>query len=258
MAQLFDFKRVVVGPRTLEAEVALPAGAPVMTSDDPEGTELVMGLMPELADHVCLGDADERFGGVVANTQIAHLLEHVAVELLARTDVAGDITSGRTVETVEIATAVVGEPEGPEDEALLADLESGEKPAHTYVITLGCNDDVLVTGALSSAAWILQWAYSGGGEPKPDVDAIASGLVDLVASLGDESDNAAPADEAEPQEQGVLADEDVEGFEAAADEAAAEPEPAFANEAAADVPAEPAADASAWDFDNVPRPHLVR
>ena len=155
MAQLFDIQRVRIGARNLVATVEVAPDAPLYTDEDPAGTELVLGLMPELADHVCLGDASGSFGEVVAQTELAHLLEHVTVELLARTDVAGDVPCGQTVQT-------------------------GER---TYDITLACPDDVLVAGALSSAVWVLQWAYSGGGEPEPNVDAIASGLADLVGNL---------------------------------------------------------------------------
>ena len=160
MAQVVEIKKVTVGPRYLDAVVEVGESAPLMTSDDAEGTARIMDLIPELADHVCLGDAAPKFGDVVDDTEVAHLLEHVTVELLARTDAAGDITSGRTAE--------VGE--------------------RTYVIRLDCPDDVLVIGALSSAEWVLEWAYNGGGDPVPDIDAIASGLVGLVQSLGDDSD----------------------------------------------------------------------
>lgn len=177
MAQLFEFKKVVIGPRNLDAEVWLGADAPVMTSDDPEGTKRVMALMPELADHVCLGDASEHFGGVVENTELAHLLEHVSVELLARTNIAGDVSTGQTIELFDVAS------DAHESEPETADTV---QPAHAYRITLSCPDDVLVTGALSSAAWILQWAYTGGAAPEPDVEAIADGLVDLVASVDSE------------------------------------------------------------------------
>ena len=154
MAQLFDIKKVTVGPRTLAAEVEVAPNAPLLTSDDPEGTRLMVELMPQIADHVCLGDAGPHFGEVVEQTELAHLLEHVTVELLARTDIAGDISTGRTVQT-------------------------GER---SFEVELSCPDDVLVAGALSSAVWIMQWAYSGGGDPKPDVDAIASGLVDIYGA----------------------------------------------------------------------------
>lgn len=242
MAQLFDIRKVTVGPRSLEAVVELAPTAPLMTSDDPAGTELVYNLMAELADHVCLGDSAPRFGEVIADTELAHLLEHVTVELLARTDVAGDVSSGQTVELAE----------------------------RTYQITLVCPDDVLVAGALSSAVWILQWAYSGGGEPEPDIEAIASGLVGLVQSLGAPSEgenNPEPATAPEPAEEDPRPEPAFEPEEAYEPEPA--PEEAVAQEApqqdadpaeeAEPVPAEPAQPSTpGWDMDDVPRPRFVR
>ena len=255
MAQLFDIRKVTVGPRNLEAVVELAPTAPLMTSEDLAGTELVYNLMPELADHVCLGDSAPRFGDVIGDTELAHLLEHVTVELLARTDVAGDVSSGQTVELAE----------------------------RTYQITLACPDDVLVAGALSSAVWILQWAYSGGGEPEPDVEAIASGLVGLVQSLDAPSDGEKDQEPAQPD-----VDPQPEPEEAYASGYAPEPgygqgydQPATPeDEPAAQEPfppAEPAADdlepaqdpepasesaqprtPAAWDMDDVPRPRFVR
>lgn len=195
MAQLFDIKKVTVGPKNLEAIVELAANAPVMTSEDLEGTTRVWQVMPELRDHVCLGDESGTFGDVMGDTELAHLLEHVTVELLARTDVAGDIACGQTSE--------VGE--------------------RTYKIVLKCIDDVLVVGALSSAAWIMQWAFSGGGEPVPDVDAIAKGLVELVGSLPEvekKDEPQEPATEPEP------AEEQEAPSEVAAEDEISEPEPA--------------------------------
>lgn len=195
MAQLFDIKKVTVGPKNLEAIVELAANAPVMTSEDLEGTTRVWKVMPELRDHVCLGDESGTFGDVMGDTELAHLLEHVTVELLARTDVAGDIACGQTSE--------VGE--------------------RTYKIVLKCIDDVLVVGALSSAAWIMQWAFSGGGEPVPDVDAIARGLVELVGSLPaveEKDEPQEPATEPEPVE------EQKAPSEVAAEDEIPEPEPA--------------------------------
>ena len=195
MAPLFDIKKVTVGPKNLEAIVELAANAPVMTSEDLEGTTRVWQVMPELRDHVCLGDESGTFGDVMGDTELAHLLEHVTVELLARTDVAGDIACGQTSE--------VGE--------------------RTYKIVLKCIDDVLVVGALSSAAWIMQWAFSGGGEPVPDVDAIAKGLVELVGSLPEvekKDEPQEPATEPEPVE------EQEAPSEVAAEDEISEPEPA--------------------------------
>lgn len=195
MAQLFDIKKVTVGPKNLEAIVELAANAPVMTSEDLEGTTRVWKVMPELRDHVCLGDESGTFGDVMGDTELAHLLEHVTVELLARTDVAGDIACGQTSE--------VGE--------------------RTYKIVLKCIDDVLVVGALSSAAWIMQWAFSGGGEPVPDVDAIAKGLVELVGSLPEVEEKDEPQ---EPATEPEPVEEQEAPSEVAAEDEVPEPEPA--------------------------------
>lgn len=215
MAQLFDIRKVTIGPRNLEAVVEVAPSAPLRTSDDAEGTELVRDLLPELADHVCLGDAAPRFGEVIEDTELAHLLEHVTVELLARTDVAGDIASGQTAELEE----------------------------RTYRITLACPDDVLVAAALSSAAWILQWAYSGGGDPRPDIEAIVGGLVALVEGLEEGFDEGedAPEDDSEDAAEPAL---EAEGEDAEPEAEATEPE-----NAPEDDP---------WSSPDVPRPHLVR
>ena len=49
MAQLFDIKKVVVGPKNLEATVELAANAPLMTSEDLEGTTRVCRSCPNFA-----------------------------------------------------------------------------------------------------------------------------------------------------------------------------------------------------------------
>ena len=230
MAQLFDIRKVTVGPRNLEATVEIAPSAPLMTSEDPEGTAL--------ADHYCLGDASSRFGEVVGSTELAHLLEHVAVELLARTDAAGDISSGQTVELSE----------------------------RTYRISLACPDDVLVAGALSSAVWILQWAYAGGGEPRPDVAAIAEGLVALVASLDQDAEPAQePEGDVAPDHGDAPAAEpalDLVTEDVAPGSPVAQADPSILAQVADDPAAdqEPPAPrgGDAWDLDGVPRPHLVR
>lgn len=171
MAQLIDIRKVTVGPVNLTARVRVADGAPLTTDEDLIGTTLVYNLMPQIGDHACLGDAGTTFKDALPATELAHLLEHVSVELMARTGLADEITSGQTSEV--------------------------EGEDRTYDVMLSCPDDVLAVGALSSAAWILQWAYSGGGEPEPDVDAIVGGLAELVRSQ-DDSD--------EPETDGGVSD----------------------------------------------------
>lgn len=159
MAQLIDITKVAVAPKHLTARVRIADGGPLTTDQDLVGTTQVYRLLPQICDHTCLGDAGTTFKDAMGATELAHLLEHVAIELMAQTGLAGDISSGRTWD-------VAGEP-------------------RTYDVQLACPDDVLVAAALSSAAWILQWAYSGAADPKPDVDAVVSGIRELVEHADD-------------------------------------------------------------------------
>lgn len=157
MAQLIDIIRVVVGPEYLTATVRVSNDAPLMTSEDLEGTTRVYNLLPTIINHACVGDAGSTFKDCMGNTELAHLLEHVTVELLSRTNLVDEVVAGRTWR--ELAYD------------------------RTFSIQLDCADDVLVAGALSSAVWIISWAFTGGAGPVPDVDATVDGLVQLVRSL---------------------------------------------------------------------------
>lgn len=190
MAQLISIKKVVVGPKNLTATVEFSAKAPRLTSENAEATERVLELLPGLSEHLCLGDADARFGLVAKDTEVAHLLEHVTVELLALTNLAGDVSSGKTS---------------------LVDSRRG-----LYEIILACPDDVLVAASLSSAVWLLNWAYGNQDEADPDINAIVSGLVALIQSLnGEKTDE--PADSAEPEAYAALQAESVEAEDYVAD-----------------------------------------
>ncbi len=188
MAQLIDIRRVAVAPKHFTARVTIANGGPLMTDEDLVGTTHVYNLLPQIVDHACLGDSGETFRDVMGSTEVAHLLEHVTIELMARTGLGGDVSCGRTWE-------VTGEP-------------------RTYDVQLACPDDVLVASALSSAAWILQWAYSGGADPKPDVEAIVSGIRDLVENAEQIAEHEAARDA-----------EAAESADASAGDAAEDPEP---------------------------------
>ena len=233
MAQLISIKKVVVGPKNLTATVEFSAKAPRLTSENAEATERVLELLPGLSEHLCLGDADARFGLVAKDTEVAHLLEHVTVELLALTNLAGDVASGKTS---------------------LVDSRRG-----LYEIILACPDDVLVAASLSSAVWLLNWAYGNQEDADPDINAIVSGLVALIQSLNGEktdelADSAEPEADAIPQAESVDAEdyaadnssEDVADA-AAADAVEAEAADAEENNAEVAADANPAADAEPAD-----------
>ena len=155
---LFDFQKVTVKPETMEVRVRLADGAPIRTSEDIEGTNRVYQLMPQIADHVCVCDKGDSFRSTLGDTELTHLLEHVAIEFMTRVGYE-DITVGRTTDT---------------DEDRVWDVE------------LSCPDDALTLGALSSAAWLMEWAFSGGADPSPDVDHTVAGLKALAEGLSGE------------------------------------------------------------------------
>ena len=228
MAQLISIKKVVVGPKNLTATVEFSAKAPRLTSENAEATERVLELLPGLSEHLCLGDADARFGLVAKDTEVAHLLEHVTVELLALTNLAGDVASGKTS---------------------LVDSRRG-----LYEIILACPDDVLVAASLSSAVWLLNWAYGNQEDADPDINAIVSGLVALIQSLNGEktdelADSSEPEADAAPQVESVdaedyAADNSSEDVADAAAADAVEAEAADAEENNAEVAGIDAADAA--------------
>jgi hypothetical protein len=157
MAGLIDITRVVVGTEYLTATLVVSEDCPLRTSEDLEGTTRVYNLMPHIINHACMGDAGETFRDCMGDTEICHLLEHMTVELLSRMDAASEVIAGRTWR--ELAYE------------------------RTYSVQFPCIDDVLVTGALSSAIWILEWAFTGGDGPVPDIDATTAGLMQLARSL---------------------------------------------------------------------------
>ena len=225
MAELIDILRVQIGPENMIAHVRMAEDCPLMTSEDIEGTARVYRVLPHIAEHACLGDAGTTFRDAMGNTEIAHLLEHVTVELLAQTDLAGDMPAGRTwVDEVD---------------------------ERTYQIELACPDDVLTAAALSCGVWILDWAYSGGEEPEPDVKAIVAGLVQLVEDIGDEGEDLVIdyGDEYEDDEE-YLESEDEEAWDEEPEEEDIESE---------DADEEPAVDEDLEPLDEtLPEPEPVR
>lgn len=159
-SSVISLKKVAIDAKKFVATIELSPKAPLMTCDDLEATTRIYNLFPAIINHVCMGDASDTFKDVMGNTELAHLLEHVCVELLAQTNLAGDISAGKTF--------------------------IAQEDTRTYTLEFICNDDVLVTAAFSSAIWIMNWAFGGARGTKPNVEAIVSGLRALIDSLPSE------------------------------------------------------------------------
>lgn len=206
MAGLFNILKVTVSEDKICAHVLVNPGMPLMTSEDIEATARVYYLVPAIAKHLCLGDSGREFQDCMGQTELCHLLEHVSVELMNETGLAGNISCGRT--------------------------RVSEHDERVFEIELSCPDDALAIGALSSATFMMDWAYLHADQPAPDVEGTVAGLRNLVLGMR------AEAEGKDPHEAVAAANgEDV------ADDAAEDDAPADADvDSVVDADAEPAAE----------------
>lgn len=207
MAGLFNILKVTVSEDKICAHVLVNPGMPLMTLEDIEATARVYYLVPAIAKHLCLGDSGREFQDCMGQTELCHLLEHVSVELMNETGLAGNISCGRT--------------------------RVSEHDERVFEIELSCPDDALAIGALSSATFMMDWAYLHADQPAPDVDGTVAGLRNLVLGMRAEAEGKDPheavaaangEDVAEDATEGEApADDDVDLVVDAAAEPAAEP-----------------------------------
>lgn len=208
MAGLFNILKVTVSEDKICAHVLVNPGMPLMTSEDIEATARVYYLVPAIAKHLCLGDSGREFQDCMGQTELCHLLEHVSVELMNETGLAGNISCGRT--------------------------RVSEHDERVFEIELSCPDDALVIGALSSATFMMDWAYLHADQPAPDVDGTVAGLRNLVLGMRAEAEGKDPheavaaangEDVAEDAAEGdAPADADADSVVDADAEPAAEPQ----------------------------------
>ncbi len=209
MAGLFNILKVTVSEDKICAHVLVNPGMPLMTSEDIEATARVYYLVPAIAKHLCLGDSGREFQDCMGQTELCHLLEHVTVELMNETGLAGSISCGRT--------------------------RVSEHDERVFEVELSCPDDALAIGALSSATFMMDWAYLHADQPAPDVDGTVAGLRNLVLGMR------AEAEGKDPHEAVAAANAEGEAGDATEDEAPAE----TAVEPVDEAPAEAVVEASA-------------
>lgn len=168
MAGLFNILKVTVSEDKICAHVLVNPGMPLMTSEDIEATARVYYLVPAIAKHLCLGDSGREFQDCMGQTELCHLLEHVTVELMNETGLAGSISCGRT--------------------------RVSEHDERVFEVELSCPDDALAIGALSSATFMMDWAYLHADQPTPDVEGTVAGLRNLVLGMRAEAEGADEGD----------------------------------------------------------------
>lgn len=219
MAGLFNILKVTVSEDKICAHVLVNPGMPLMTSEDIEATARVYYLVPAIAKHLCLGDSGREFQDCMGQTELCHLLEHVTVELMNETGLAGSISCGRT--------------------------RVSEHDERVFEVELSCPDDTLAIGALSSATFMMDWAYLHADQPAPDVDGTVAGLRNLVLGMRAEAEGKDPHE--------AVAAANAEGEAGGATEGEAPAEPADEAPAEETVEAEPAEPQGVPSFDDEPQ-----
>lgn len=223
MAGLFNILKVTVSEDKICAHVLVNPGMPLMTSEDIEATARVYYLVPAIAKHLCLGDSGREFQDCMGQTELCHLLEHVTVELMNETGLAGSISCGRT--------------------------RVSEHDERVFEIELSCPDDALAIGALSSATFMMDWAYLHADQPAPDVEGTVAGLRNLVLGMRAEAEGKDPHEAVAAANGEDVAGDAVEDDVAAGSEAAAEP----VSDTAAEPESEPAEPQGVPSFDDEPQ-----
>ena len=213
MAGLFNILKVTVSEDKICAHVLVNPGMPLMTSEDIEATARVYYLVPAIAKHLCLGDSGREFQDCMGQTELCHLLEHVTVELMNETGLAGSISCGRT--------------------------RVSEHDERVFEVELSCPDDALAIGALSSATFMMDWAYLHADQPAPDVDGTVAGLRNLVLGMR------AEAEGKDPHEAVAAASAEGEAGDATEGEAPAEAAVDPVDDAPAEAAVDPVDDAPA-------------
>lgn len=137
-------RSVAVGLDTVEALVEFDPRAPLRTSELAGAAERTLSLLPGLRGHRCDNGRFATFADELADTELAHLLEHSALELMA---LAGspDTLRGRTSWDF---------------------LRDGDG---VFRVSLQYDDDLVALGALRVAGEIVGWLE--GGSEAPDVAA---------------------------------------------------------------------------------------
>jgi hypothetical protein len=150
-----SIERIEVGGGVLRARVRVGEGAPLRTAAITGLAEAALGLLPGLRRHTCDNDDGRDFARELRDTETAHLLEHVACELMA----------------------LAGSPRSLRGETSWDFSRDGRG---VYRVALQFDDDLVAMGALREAAVIVEWLLDGApAEVRPGVGEAVRRLSEL-------------------------------------------------------------------------------
>jgi hypothetical protein len=135
---------VSVAPDAVEALVVFEPGEPLRTSEHPGAGDRALALLPGLRGHACENDEGRPFSEELGDTELAHLLEHAALEIAAMAG-SSPTLHGRT------------------------EWDFRQEGRGVFHVRLAYDDDLVALGALKAAERAVAWCVSGEGVA-PDVE----------------------------------------------------------------------------------------
>ena len=153
---LIAIERILVRKDTIDSLVTVLREPWVTTA---AMADRIQSVFPDIASQVCISSAHDNFGDEIVGTELPHLLEHVAIELLVAEAqlCAGpeQIYTGRTY------------------------WEKGSGPGaqvQRMKVCLTYNDDFIAIAALKEALALVRWSEEGSVDDAIDPRAIVHGL----------------------------------------------------------------------------------
>lgn len=156
------FDSIEVGEKRVEARVRVTDSRYTRTSAAPGIATRAVQLLPGLTRHTCQNSIGGRALREFADTETPHLLEHVAVELMA----------------------LAGSPRSLKGETAWDFARDGYG---VFRVRMEYDDDLVALGALKEAAVIVEWLLATArpdsqNPAQPDVDAAVTRLREIRLS----------------------------------------------------------------------------
>ena len=138
--KVLSIESIEVGNDDLEALVRVLNLELMRTSAVPELAERAVAFLPGLERHSCENDANARFIDELRDTETAHLLEHITVELMA---LAGS----------------------PRSLQARTHWDFSRDGRGVFRLRIAFDDDLVALGALKEADLVVDWLYTGVAAP---------------------------------------------------------------------------------------------
>ena len=136
-------EEVSVSPDRVEVRLVLDPDGPVRTVDVPDIDRRAKTALPGLIRHRCTAHARGLFALELEDTELAHLFEHVALELMV----------------------LAGSPRRLQGNTT---WDFGRDGAGVFRVSLEYDDDAVAVGAVRFALDVMRYLTEGGVEPKID------------------------------------------------------------------------------------------